>query len=360
MRSGNKITAANAAVFLLFAVNQPMLAADQVSDGQWYHQFLNTSEAHQATQGEGVVVAIVDSGVDASHPDLAGSVLSGTDLSHEGPGDGRKDTNGHGTKMASLVAAHGRVRGVAPAARILPVRAGTGSGAGTSKVADGIVWAVAEGAKVISVSTGSEDDPLTRQAIQAALAADAVVVASVGNRPDDTSVLYPAAYPGVLAVAAVGKNGEHAQISVTGPQVVIAAPGTDVSGAHPGGRYSVGTGTSDATAIVAGAVALVRARFPQLKAADVVRRLTATAIDKGSPGRDPSYGFGVLNLVGALTAELPAATSPAVKESSAVSVLPPSTPDRFPWWVVILVAVPVVAAVIAAAVWSRRRGRVGW
>jgi len=353
-----RILAALAQIVLLAVVAQPARASDRVSDGQWFHQFLKTDQAHQVTRGDGVIVAVIDTGIDAAHPDLSGSVLPGTDLT--GSGDGRTDADGHGTKMASLIAAHGRVQGVSPAAKILPIRSYERIGGGSSKVSLGIRWAVEHDAKVISISGGSEDNLLLRQEIQAATSADVVVVAAAGNRPDDRSVLYPAAIPGVVAVAGVDQNGVTADISVSGPEVVIAAPAVGISGAYLAGRYSDGSGTSDATAIVAGAVSLVRARFPQLKAPEVVRRLTETAIDKGSPGRDPSYGFGVLNLVGALTAELPAATSPAVKESSAVSVLPPSTPDRFPWWVVILVAVPVVAAVIAAAVWSRRRGRVGW
>lgn len=363
MRSRSVTATASAMVVFLLVVNQPAFAQDQVADGQWYHQFLSTAQAHQAVQGESITVAVIDSGVDASHPDLVGSVLPGTDLTHEGPGDGRRDTDGHGTKMASLIAAHGRVRGVAPEAKILAVRAGTGSGTSTSNVALGIRWAVAQKAKVISIATGNDvDDQLTRQEIQAALAADTVVVASAGNKPPDSSVLFPAAYPGVVAVAAVGRNGERAPVSATGPQIVIAAPGVDISGAHPGGKYSIGTGTSDATAIVAGAVALIRARYPQLKAADVVRRLTATATDKGSPGRDPEYGFGVINLVAALTADVPVATD----GPSALSKGPgpggggSSTPDG-PQWLLYVVfgaaGVALVVAVIAFVLFARGRRR---
>jgi type VII secretion-associated serine protease mycosin len=329
----------------------PALAADEISDGQWYHQFLNTAQAHELTQGEGVVAAVIDSGVDASHPDLAGSVMPGTDLTSGGPGDGRTDHDGHGTRMASLIAAHGRVRGIAPRTKILPVRVGTLGRLGGSEVSVGIKYAVAQGAKVISMSLGGDDDPLQRQEVTAALAADVVIVAGVGNLPKDTSVQYPAAYPGVVAVAAIDKNGEHAPVSVTGPQVVIAAPGAGISGAYTGGKYEINTGTSDATAIVAGAVALIRARFPQLKAADVVRRLTDTATDKGSPGRDPEYGYGVINLVGALTAEIPAATtsSTASKQGGGSS-----KPDGMPW-VLVAAAVGLVVAVVGFVVWARRR-----
>jgi type VII secretion-associated serine protease mycosin len=353
------LSSALMAAMLVVAPVPAAQAADQVSDGQWFHQVLNTQEAHKLSRGEGVTVAVIDSGVDATHPDLAGSVLAGTDITSEGPGDGRVDTNGHGTMMASLIAAHGRVRGVAPAAAILPVRAGTADGTKSDRVSAGIEWAAAHGARVISISVGGRDDPLKRQVVQAALAADIVIVASAGNLPDDTSVLFPAAYPGVIAAAAVGKNGEHSAISTSGSQVVISAPGEEISGAHPGGKYAIGSGSSNSTAIIAGAVALIRARFPQLKAADVVRRLTATATDKGSPGRDPEYGFGVINLVGALTADLPAASeAPSAAPTRQGSGLgtSPSTPGRQPW-VLLLILGGAVVAVLAFTVYALRRRR---
>src|SRR5690606_19313255 len=116
---------------------------------------------------------------------------------------------------------------------------------------------------------------------------DIVVVAGVGNAPESSTVGYPAAYPGVVAAAGVDKNGDRAAVSVTGPQTVLAAPAVDIvsTGLRTNGRsgYSIGTGTSNATAIIAGAAALVRSRFPELSAAEVVHRLTATADDRGAP-----------------------------------------------------------------------------
>ncbi|HEX6684598.1 MAG TPA: S8 family serine peptidase [Candidatus Limnocylindrales bacterium] len=347
------------AVVMLLGTTEPATAVDAISDGQWYHQFLNTAQAHQISRGEGVTVAVIDTGADAAHPDLAGSVLPGTDLTGE-QGDGRIDVDGHGTAMASMIAAHGRVNGIAPAAKILPVRVASRDGGGTSKFAVGIRWAVANGVKVISMSAGGPFDLLQQQEIHAAIASDVVVVAAAGNRPADTSVGFPASMPGVVAVAAVDKNGEHAEISVSGPEMVLAAPGVDISAGIPGGRYGVASGTSNATAITAGAVALIRARFPELKAPEVVRRLTATAIDKGSPGRDPDYGFGVLNLMGALTADIPAATSAPAKPSTGTATAPPSEPSRFPWWILLLAVVAVAGfAVAGALLWARRRSLSG-
>jgi subtilisin family serine protease len=120
---------------------------------------------------------------------------------------------------------------------------------------------------------------------------------------------YPARYPGVVAVGGVDRHGDHSAISVEGNQLVLCAPSDLISSLRPQGDYGVGTGTSDATALVAGAAALVRAKFPQLSASEVVHRLTATADDRGPPGRDDTYGYGIVDVVKALTADVPPATT---------------------------------------------------
>jgi type VII secretion-associated serine protease mycosin len=296
------------------------------------------------------VTAVIDTGVDYTHPDLRGSILPGLDLA--AGTDGRLDTFGHGTAMAGLIAAHGRVTGLAPSTAILPVRVSLNEVGSAQYLAQGIRWATQHSAKVIAISLAApSEDLLLQQVIEDAIAHDVVVVAGVGNRPEHDRVQWPAAIPGVIAVAGVDRNGNHSKVSVSGPEVVLAAPSDDISSTNTGGGYRVGTGTSDATAIVAGVVALVRSRFPQLKASEVVRRLTATAIDKGAPGRDPDYGYGIVNPVGALTADLPteaASTAPAATKA------PQSSQDRFRWWLIALPAA-VVAAALAFGVWLRRR-----
>jgi subtilisin family serine protease len=214
--------------------------------------------------------------------------------------------------MAGLVAAHGHgagdgALGIAPSAKILPVRYTDSERIEVREngVDRSVRWAVQHGAKVISISLGGGPDPGDRAAIEEALAANVVVVAGVGNRPSSRQVQFPAAYPGVLAVAAIGRDGAIAPMSVRGDQVMIAAPGVGIVSTSSSGEYRKATGTSDATAIVAGAVALVRSRFPNLSAPEVVHRLTATATDRGPKGRDNQYGYGVLNLVAALTADVP-------------------------------------------------------
>jgi type VII secretion-associated serine protease mycosin len=337
--------------------------ADNTRDQQWQLGFLRVAEAHRFSQGAGVVVAVVDSGVDATHPDLVGNVLSGTDVRPGANGNGQTDTNGHGTAMAGLIGAHGHgpggssgALGIAPQAKILPVKDGDKYG---EAVAQGVAWAAVHGAKVISISQAAlEEDAEERRAIEDAIAHDIVVVAGTGNGPG-ISIEYPAAYPGVVAVGGVDKQGNHAEVSLTGPEVVLSAPAVDV--VHPGlgHQYSHGTGTSDATAIVAGAVALVRARFPNLSATEVVHRLTATAIDKGPPGRDAQYGYGIVNLVGALTADVPPLTpSPSTtgsRSAPTTSATPAAASGLSPWLIIGLGAALVILAAIGLIVAVNRR-----
>jgi type VII secretion-associated serine protease mycosin len=298
---------------LSLAAAVPAAAIDPVRDAQWYLDTLRIDQVHDITKGRGITVAVIDTGVDASHPDLAGQILAGADFTAAASGDGRVDESGHGTGMAGIIAAHGRAEGIAPDARILPVRVAAFD-KGFRPTDKGIEWAITHGATVLCIPAGGEDTPEVEAAIAHALDADVVVVAAAGNRPEADRVDYPAAIPGVVAAAGVGRDGEHAEISVTGPEVVLAAPAVDIVSTGLDHGYRKGNGTSDATAIIAGAAALVRSKFPDLSAAEVVHRLTATADDKGPPGRDDEYGYGVLNLVKALTADVPplaATTVPA-------------------------------------------------
>lgn len=299
--------------------------ADGVRSAEWHLQFLRVAEAQRISQGDGVTVGVIDTGIDANHPDLAGSVLPGTNTREEGQGDARTDPDGHGTAMAGLIVGHGSgetgMLGIAPRAKLLPVRAVTGKNPfnASRDIAEGIQWLLGHGAKVISVSIGGDDVIPLQQAVAAATQADVVVVAGVGNLPGDPVVRYPAGYEGVVAVGGVDRNGSHAPTSVTGDKVVLAAPSVDIMSTDPGGKYSAGSGTSNATAIVAGVAALIRAKYPQLTAKQVTERLTATAVDKGAPGRDPQYGFGIVDPVAALQAN--------VKASASAGASPPAQGD---------------------------------
>jgi type VII secretion-associated serine protease mycosin len=354
---GLRALVAGAAALTLIAVSSGPALADSTRDRQWYLSTLEVAKAHQISQGTGITVALIDTGVAAKHRDLAGAVLPGEDLySYKaGDGTGREDRLGHGTTMAGIIAGRGHgdgdgILGVAPKAKVLPIRVIDNGFLSSGDIAKAIDYAVAHHVGVINMSFGTSADTPILDAIQKAQAADVVLVASSGNR-GAVSGIYPGAYPQVLTVGAVGRNGKIASLSVTGPQVDIVAPGVDIAstGIRASG-YNVGSGTSEATAIVSGAAALIRAEYPDLSAAEVVHRLTATATDSGPKGRDDSYGYGRLNLVKALTAAVPAtataSTAPSQQAPAPSGMTPAAGPNRN---VIILVVGILVIALIAGA-----------
>ncbi len=293
----------------------PAASADSIRDEQWEHAFLQIAKAHQITKGEGVTVAVVDTGVDGHHPDLIGTVMpEGYDASDMAFGNGWQDEEGHGTGIASIIAGHGHgpsrgdgVLGIAPGVKILTCKAGDSDDGNVDYAADAIEKAVERGANVINVSLGyrAQGSEKLQQAVKSAIDNDVVVVAAVGN----TSKLYsrvaaPANYSGVVAVSAIGRDGKISSDSVTGREVVLAAPGVDIMVADLKKGYAVGTGTSASAAIVSGVAALFRAKYPDLNAASVIQRLITTADDKGTKGRDPEYGYGIVNPLKALTADV--------------------------------------------------------
>lgn len=303
-------------------VQPPPASADSVRNAEWFLSYLRIADAHRLTEGGGVTVALLDSGVDARHPDLAGSVLAGKNFYPEYREDptvsSDADPAGHGTGMAGLIAGHGHgqdraagILGVAPGAKLLPLRvrrsAEFDGGKHRSDLPGAIAWAAAQHVGVMNMSLGSREFSSEEQfAVTRASQADVVMVGAVGNRPRDSGVLYPAGYPGVLVVGGLNRSGKHSVSTLSAPELMIVAPSEETTTTIPGGTYTTRDGgSSSATAIVSGAVALVRARFPQLNAQQVIHRITATADDKGAPGRDPEYGFGVLNVVKALTATIP-------------------------------------------------------
>ncbi|MFR9776946.1 type VII secretion-associated serine protease mycosin [Micromonospora sp. MS34] len=304
-------------------------AAEQIRSRQWHLRYLEAKRAQGLSKGAGVIVAVLDTGV-APHPDLKLNLLPGIDTTSGNLNDERQDSDGHGTGMAGLIAAHGSgptmgALGIAPEAKILPIRGKHRNEDGnTDELAAGIDFAIAHKADVISISAGGSADVQLQQAIRSAIQADIVVVAAAGNADSSGIVEYPASEPGVIAVGGVDRDGNHAAISVTGPQIDVVAPAVDIYSTSINGTYRVGTGTSDATAIVAGAAALIRSKYPDLPAQEVAHRLTATAIDKGPPGRDDEYGYGVIDLVAALTADVP----PLGFESSEVTA--PATSGAAP------------------------------
>lgn len=341
---------------------------DDVRDAEWYLSYLHVQQAWQTSRGSGLTVAVIDSGVNAKQPELSGNVLKGTDAYRDFAGDGRQDPDGHGTAMASLIAAHGKggnngALGIAPEAKILPVRASVGGDPTPEDIRKSIEWAVGHDAKVLCIALAGGPSEQWVPVLDEALKSDVVIVAGVGNTTQgDTQVAWPAAYPGVIAAAGIDQSGKHAALSVTGPEVVLSAPAVDIVSPGANGQYVKGSGTSAATAIIAGAAALIRAKYPTMPAAEVVHRLEATAIDAGPPGRDDEYGYGILNLVGALTANVPplkpsaspSAPAPASFSPAAPAASAPQSGHDNTVWLLALLGVLLAAAVAGTAIALRR------
>ncbi len=295
--------------------------ADYIRDGEYWLDQYGITQAWKTTKGEGVTIAIIDTGVDGSHPDLAGAVSGGADFSGEGSPDGQLpvgsgDTD-HGTMVASLAAGRGSAPGVgvigaAPEADILSISIGFGGGSTDSdtQVAEAVRWAVDNGADVINMS-------LTRNTLSwpeswddaflYAMEHDVVVVAAAGNRGSGTTTVgAPATMPGVLTVAGVDRDGKASlDASAQGITIGVSAPSEQLLGAVPGGGVVLWNGTSGATPIVAGVAALVMASHPKLDAAGVINRIVATAKPAGAAGADPIYGFGLLDAAAAVNRKVP-------------------------------------------------------
>lgn len=338
--------------------------ADSIRARQWHLADLDISTVHTISQGAGVTVALIDTGV-ADHRDLSGAVLPGTSEIPGRTDDGRRDVNGHGTELAGLIAGHGHgshdgVFGIAPKAKILPIGAPVAGGLNSDAISAAVDFAIAHHAGVVNMSFGMAPDDTLHQAILKAQAANIVVVASAGNNGQVTGGSYPGAYPEVLTVGAYGKNDKIAPLSVTGPQVDLAAPGMQMVTTGDDGGYREVDGTSAAAAVVSGAAALLRAKYPDLNAAEIVHRLTATATDAGAKGRDDSYGYGRLNIVKALTADvkpLPSAAPPSAAPSDPGTTAQGSDDSGNSGLitaVVAVIAVLIVAVIVFAVIFVRR------
>jgi serine protease len=291
------------------------LVGDSVRQDETFLNVLDVPDAWTYANGAGITVAVIDSGVDANHPDLQGQVLPGLDLV-DPKDNGDNDLVGHGTTVAAIIAGRGDdtngVVGIAPKARILPVRVLDERNRYDDAiiVAKGVRWAVDHGAKVINLSLGGNGSSSTlAAALDYAFAKDVVVVACTGNQTSaggDYGVWYPAREPGVIAVAGMERDGDVIWSgSITGKQTVVTAPATQLVGARPGGGYWKVQGTSFAAPMVTATAALIRSRWPTMSAGDVINRIIKTAKDRGPVGRDSVYGFGEVNPTGALTAQLP-------------------------------------------------------
>jgi type VII secretion-associated serine protease mycosin len=374
--------AAGAAVPAAAAYPKPLAS-------QWWFTSWQVRELlWPVSRGRGVIVAVLDTGVEAKVRDLRGVVLPGADFANHGS-DGRVDLDdkvppGHGTAMASLIAGQGTgtgFLGVAPEAKILPINVhGDNPIEATVR---GIRYAVDRGAKIINISQASPapcPDELQR-AVGYALEHQVIVVAAAGNTGDTSNNSeFPANCAGVVAVGAVGVQGSRFVAwakTQRQPYVAVGAPGVGVSGVLKDGQvHSSNGGTSGATALASGILALARSRYPDMPARELVARLIASCLDVAPPGRDDRTGYGIIRpnrvLNGTARADGPNPVFDAYdawKRAAAASAspAPAAQPASKSEERVILVAViaflglvTVLAAVAARMAFARRRRRPDW
>ena len=261
---------------------------------------LQVEQARQMATGKNVLVAVIDSEIDAKHPDLDGAVVKSFDAL-----DGAKDAHGHGTAIAGAIASHGKLLGIATGAKLLAVHAfddTPGKANGTSfAIYKGLQWAVDNEARVVNMSFVGPADPALRRILAAAYDKGTVLVAAAGNAGPHSKPLYPAADPDVIAVTATDADDHLFAMANRGRYIAVAAPGVDILALAPGGAYQITTGTSIAAAHVSAVAALLLERSPSLKPSDIRAALIATAERLGPIVPDSDFGAGLVNAYRALT-----------------------------------------------------------
>jgi subtilisin family serine protease len=263
---------------------------------------LNLIEVHHIAIGSYVPIAVIDSEIDARHPELAGAVVAEFDTIHN-----HDKPHTHGTGMAGAIAAHRRLVGVAPGARILAIHAFSSSTADSAEATSahilaGIDWAIQKGARIINMSFAGPDDPMLQLALQKAHDKGVILIAAAGNQGPSSPPLYPAADPNVIAVTATDINDKLMPQANQGPYIAVAAPGVDILEPAPNAGYQMTSGTSVAAAHVSGVAALLLDRDPNLDATTVREMLTSTARDPTHKGQNDQYGFGIVDPARALQA----------------------------------------------------------
>ena len=331
-------------------------AAGAVRDAQWPLQTADVQRAWKLSMGQGVTVAVIDSGVEATHPDLLGRVTGGGDFAGGASGDGTHDglgQPGHGTEVASLIAGTGMnykshgLLGLAPQAKILSFGVYHDGKPDPRAVGEAIRKAARDGAQVIVAPAAAlPAGPAVRSAVRYALAQDTVVVSGVGEKTGTgaTPAPRPSTVPGVLSVTAVDRRGQVWQNADRGTHVALAAPGTQILAAAPDGSYWTGAGTSFAAAWVAGAAALVRSAEPQWTAAQTIQKLIDTARTRGTQCNG-DCGYGVVDPLRALTD----VSVPRVKHNPLIASPPATIQSPSTAWDAMLIF--AVAALTALALY---------
>lgn len=287
-----------------FKVEEVFLGLAETQD--WGIKLLNIPSLWRLTEGEGIKVAILDTGITLTHPDLEGAFprFSYKDFTNSPHGIG--DQNGHGTHVAGIVAARKNntgVVGVAPKADLLIGKVLGDNGAGTATgIAKGIDWAVEKGADIISMSLGSQVSvPLIHDAIKRAVKQGVFLITAAGNDALNY-VDFPGAYEETIAVGSINESKRLSSFSSIGEEVTIVAPGENILSTYPPSTYATLSGTSMATPFVSGVVALMLAKHkkyggktPVNNQKDLEEHLAMTAIDLGKAGFDERFGYGLID-----------------------------------------------------------------
>jgi Subtilase family len=304
-----------------YVLQEQKAALSEGDPAQYALAKLRLPQAHTLAHGANVTIAVIDSGIDVKHPELAGTIADSFDAlgSKEGP-------HAHGTGIAGAIVAHARLMGSAPAARILAIRAFgvTPNGAESSSfvVLKGLDYAVTHGAQIVNMSFAGPKDGLIERGIAAAAAKGIVMVAAAGNAGPKSPPLYPAANGNVIAVSATDAQDKLFAASNRGSHIAVSAPGVDIFLPAPDEKYQMTSGTSFAAAYVSGLAALMLERNPALKPDDLREILVKTARDLGAPGRDDLFGAGeadayaaVMAVAAALAVPVAAVSAPPAAES---------------------------------------------
>jgi subtilisin family serine protease len=288
---------------------------------------LRLPQAHALARGMNVTIAVIDSGVDAKHPELANSVADTFDAlgSKEGP-------HVHGTGVAGAIVAHAKLMGSAPDARLLAIRA-FGAGANGAESTSYVIlkaldYAAEHGAQIINMSFAGPKDPMIERGVAATASRGILMVAAAGNAGAKSPPLYPAANPNVIAVSGTDAQEKLFTASNRGNHIAIAAPGADIFLPAPDEKYQITSGTSFSAAYVSGVAALLLERNPALKPEEMRAILTKTARDLGAPGRDDLFGAGEADAFAAVTATVAAPQVPVAAVSGTPASEKAPAPDN--------------------------------
>ena len=285
-------------------------ARTEGNPAQYVLDKMHLAQAHELAHGDKVRVAVIDSGVDVMHPDLAGDIADTFDAIGIGT-----PVHFHGTAIAGAIAAHGQLMGAAPAAQILAVRAFSGNAQAegtTVAIMKGLDWAVLHGARAINMSFAGPQDPGITRSLAAAHAKNVVLVAAAGNKGASSPPLFPAADRNVIAVTSTDKKDQLPSFANRGPYVAVAAPGVDLMLLAPNGSLQRLSGTSFSAAYVTGTTALMLERSPELTPEALREALMTSARHLGTEPVDNQSGGGLVDAYQAILAVTPLAADHAV------------------------------------------------